>query len=82
MSNLDKDQLNSALADLTESEQNDFNDASGNNLVWLPTAGSGCAYGTNTLVDSVDALSDTDYFWLEDNASGFIIAGKRSSRPC
>lgn len=82
MSNLNKNQLNSALANLTQSEEDDFNNESGNNLVFLSTPGSGSGYSTEDLVNSVDALSDSDYFWLEENATGFSIAGKRSSRPC
>jgi len=70
---LNKNQLNTEFAKLTSSQQFDFNSTSGTNLVFLQTQGSGSEYDVSELVNSVNALSDSDYFWLELRSQKSLI---------
>lgn len=79
---MNKNEVKEAINELDASQLVEFNDNCSSTVVFNANPGSGYSGSVGSLIDAVDALSNPDFFWLENNPGSARVGGVRNSRPC
>lgn len=79
---MNKEQIRTAINEFDQNQLNEFNNNSSANILFNATPGSGYSGAVSSVIDDMEALSNEDYFWLENNVTLTRVGGVRSSRPC